>query len=87
MSELFLEIYKNSGLNRNVSTLVVEYLTDPPILPFLKELCKTTFSIESDVGTFIFNTKSYKYPHNLCIFNYKSCIRKMYGKWYIYVFN
>ncbi len=38
MSELFAEIYRNSTLNRNVSTLVVEYLTDPPPLPFLAEL-------------------------------------------------
>jgi hypothetical protein len=42
MTELFAEIYKNSTLNRNVSTLIEQYLLDPPVLPFLEELGKQT---------------------------------------------
>ncbi len=42
MSDLFIEISKNSTNNKNVSTLIVEYLTDPPVLPFLDELNKNT---------------------------------------------
>ncbi len=48
MSELFIEIFKNSSLNKNTSTLVESYLLDLPVLPFIKELETKTFHILDD---------------------------------------
>ncbi len=48
MSDLFTEIIKNSTNNKNVSTLIVEYLTDLPILPFLDELIEYMILISTD---------------------------------------
>ncbi len=35
-------------LNKNVSKIIVDYLTDPPTLPYLNELTNKTQNIASD---------------------------------------
>ncbi len=48
MSELLIEIIKNSTLNKNTSTLVESYLLDLPELPFLDELYNMTMDIANN---------------------------------------
>jgi hypothetical protein len=65
MSELYLEILKNSTLNRNTSTLVESYLLDPPILPFLCELREMTSCISDDTKYVQYYTSySVEYGYN-----------------------
>jgi hypothetical protein len=84
MSELFLEIYKNSTLNKNVSTLVVEYLTDPPALPFLRELNNETSPLRYDLGLYLFYTKLHIEWWSRKIHYFPCYIRKINDRWYIY---
>ncbi len=57
--DLFTEIIKNSTNNKNVSTLVIEYLTDPPRLPFLDQLINTTSYLLSSTNKCIFYNNHY----------------------------
>ncbi len=54
MSELIIEIIKNSTLNKNTSTLVESYLLDPPKLPFLTQLVNETKIIYDQLNEYWF---------------------------------
>ncbi len=42
------EILVDLGLFRSVSKIMIDYLTDPPVLPYLVELDKITRNIRND---------------------------------------
>ncbi len=79
--------YLETLLNRNVSSLVIAYITDPPFLPFLKELRGDTRDIENSLNRFWFYNNTYiQLGHNYkSVGKYK--IRKHYQarfwvRWY-----
>ncbi len=74
MSELFSKICANSTHNKNVSSIIIGYLTDPPKLPFINELHRATQSMLND-------DLFWNYAH---YFVDKSDSTKNYGKQKIY---
>jgi hypothetical protein len=85
MSELYLEILKNSTLNRNTSILIESYLLDPPILPFINELHRTTIGILNETMCVQYYTsysrESYRDYDEILLGGYK--IRCAGRDWYI----
>ncbi len=57
--------------NKNVSSLIIEYLTDPPRLPFLEELLGETLYISCDVNQYWYhNNHRIKFGYNMMRFNW-----------------
>ncbi len=57
-------ILLDTNLNKNVKNIIIDYLTDPPVLPFIGELIYNTASIFDDVQRFWFYTNSYTWQYD-----------------------
>ncbi len=73
-------------LNRNVSSIIIAYLTDPPPLPFLEELQENTIIILNDTTHFWFN--KYEKIHSTSLRKSRTervfVIRYRHCRWRIY---
>ncbi len=56
----------NAGLSKNVNSVIIGYLTEPPILPFLLELCDMTRDIQqfSNIDWYYSKYFHYFYENN-----------------------
>ncbi len=74
--------------NKNVSSIIIEYLTDPPPLPFIDELYKQTSDIFVDTVEFWFTNTRFSYINNINNRSYQSGSFKIghmskYYNWYL----
>ncbi len=48
-----------TGLNKNTTSIIIGYLTDPPPLPYLQELVRRTWIILDDLNVCIYYSNHY----------------------------
>lgn len=73
-------------LNKNTSTVIIGYIEPLPKLPFLMELCDTTWRINNILERWRFNTTAYSYDTGGGYhYGYAKCgiIRSKFGYWVI----
>ncbi len=62
--DLSIVLSKNTTLVRNVKNIIMEYLTDPPDLPFLKELLYATRWINDTLEIYQYGLLSVVYTRD-----------------------